>query len=338
MEYRTLPDLTAALAQNKGLMAVADRLIGMALGDAPPFVRKANVTSIGVSDMAPLAADPDVQPLLHQVQRRSVVGRLLSLGAVAVPPYRRLPPTIDEPEGAWVTEGGPIPMARMATTSLYAEPKRFGFQLAFSAELLKLADPRARNLVVSRSMRALVRGDDTGFLSTSAASTSAPAGILWNRSAIGGGSPQSLADDLEDLVAAVVDGDPFSPVFIVSARGAAFLNASGINAFRDVGLTGGTIAGVPAIVSRSAAHRMILVDASEIAVNDEGLDVSRSTNAAIQMLDNPTNNSVTPTATNVVSAFQAGVTILKYVRYLSWLLLREDAVGFLELPIGGSPA
>jgi HK97 family phage major capsid protein len=338
MDYRTLPDLTAAMAQNKALAATADRLIGVALGEAPAIVRKANVTAVGVSDMAPLAADPEAQPLLHQAQRRSVVGRLLALGAVSVPPFRRLPPTIEEPEGAWIDAGGAIPLARVATTSLYAETKKYAFMLAFTTELLKLADPRARNLVASRSMRAIVKGDDAGFLSTSAASAAQPAGILWNRSAVGGGSPQSLADDLEDLVAVVADGDAFSPVFIVSARGAAFLNASGINAFRDVGLTGGTIAGAPAIVSRSAAHRLILVDASEIAISDEGVDVARSTNAAVQMLDNPTNNSVTPTATTLVSAFQAGATILKYVRYLSWLLLREDAVGFLELPIGGSPS
>jgi hypothetical protein len=63
-----------------------------------------------------------------------------------------------------------------------------------------------------------------------------------------------------------------------------------------------------------------------------------SQHAAIEMSDNPTNNSATPTATSLVSAFQANAGVLRVVRYLSWVTLTEDAVAFVELPIGGSPA
>ena len=81
-----------------------------------------------------------------------------------------------------------------------------------------------------------------------------------------------------------------------------------------------------------------MVDASQVAIADDGVDIGLSDNASVQFLDNPTNNAATGVATDIVSAFQTDHSVLRVVRYLSWALLRDDAVGFIELPIGGSPA
>jgi hypothetical protein len=208
--------------------------------------------------------------------------------------------------------------------------------LAILTELVRLGDTRARNYILSRVRRAVIRADDAVFLGTAAASAAQPAGLLNGLTAVGGGSPGDLS--LEELVAVVSEGDPIAPVFIHSARAGAFLAESGIQAFRDTGLLGGRIAGAPAVVSPVAAEKLILIDAAEIAISDEGLEIAMSQQAAIEMSDNPTNNSATPTATSLVSAFQANAGVLRVVRYLSWVTLTEDAVAFVELPIGGSPA
>jgi hypothetical protein len=129
-----------------------------------------------------------------------------------------------------------------------------------------------------------------------------------------------------------------APVFVVSPRAAVFLAASDLAVFRGLGLTGGTIGGVPALASPAAAANLILIDAAQLAVADDGLDVALGRHVAIEMSDGPSMSSAAPTAVSVVSAWQAGAAALKLTRYLSWALLRDDAVGHLALPIGGSPA
>jgi hypothetical protein len=140
----------------------------------------------------------------------------------------------------------------------------------------------------------------------------------------------------------VSDGDPDSPVFITSSHAAmhlAGIHSDGEPEFPNISAaTGGTIAGIPVLLSKAAGNRLILVDQSAIAVTDEGIDVGRAEHAAIQMVDDPTNNSATATATNMVSAFQANAVVLRFVRYLHWTKLRGDAAGFIELYYAGSPA
>ena len=55
--------------------------------------------------------------------------------------------------------------------------------------------------------------------------TARPAGLLWNRASVGGGSPdEDLRIALEQLYAAVTDGRAVRPVFVLSGRAALFLS------------------------------------------------------------------------------------------------------------------
>ena len=126
-------------------------------------------------------------------------------------------------------------------------------------------------------------------------------------------------------------------VFVTSGGGAMYLAEHEGNAFKDVKLQGGSILGASLLVSPGAGNRLILIDAAEIAHNDDGLEVESSNVASVELLDNPTNNSATGTGTALVSAWQTGMLIVKLIRFVNWQKLRGDAVGFIELPIGGSP-
>jgi hypothetical protein len=243
-----------------------------------------------------------------------------------------------DPTPTWITEGGAVPLARLTSTTLYVDATSYMLLLAFTSEALKLGDPRASRLATIRSARAITKADGALLFGDAAASGAQPAGILWNRTAVGSGSPGNLTDDLATLVAEVSNGDPFSPVFACSARGAAFLNASGVNAFRDLGLNGGTIAGAPCLIDAACADQLVLMDASEIAIADGGLEITASENASIEMVDNPSGNAATSTGASVVSAWQTGASVLRYVRSVGWRQLRQDAAAFIQLPIGGSPA
>lgn len=57
------------------------------------------------------------------------------------------------------------------------------------------------------------------------------------------------------------------------------------------------------------------------------LDVSRE--ASLQMLDNPTNDSVTPTATTMVSMFQTNSVAFRCERILNWARRRDNAAVYL---------
>ena len=329
LELRELRDYTRVLLDTKALETAADRLINIALRRAPALTLKADITAVGTGDAPALVSDPAATSLLSLVQRRSVLGRL---GAVSVPPNRLIPVGDDDPTAVWVAEGQPVPLARVSTTSTYTPTTSYTLLIALLEEYLRLGDARARNLIISRATRALVRADDSAFLSADAASAANPAGVLFGRSPVGSGSPSDLQGDLELLYASVSNGAPLNPTFVLSGRAALYLAATGLQSFRNLGVLGGTIAGAPALISPSAAANVILIDAAEVAVSDQGLETFSSQNASIQMVDNPSTG-----ATNVTSAFQNNMTVLKLIRYVSWALLRADAAAYLELPIGGSP-
>ena len=73
----------------------------------------------------------------------------------------------------------------------------------------------------------------------------------------------------------------------------------------------------------SAAY-IALVDASQVTIVDDGVtELSLANGAAIEMRNDPTNSSTTPTATTVVSLFQVESSALKMVRHANWRLNRS---------------
>jgi hypothetical protein len=149
-----------------------------------------------------------------------------------------------------------------------------------------------------------------------------------------GGSPGDLLTDLELLYGTVTDGRPSAPAFVVSGRAAAYLAVHGGQIFRDVKARGvGMILGAPQYVCPAAANRLILIDSSEVAVADGGLEVDESGQVAVQMTDNPSGGA------SLVSAFQTGTRVARFIRSLTWAKLRDDAAGYVELGVlAGSPA
>jgi hypothetical protein len=159
---------------------------------------------------------------------------------------------------------------------------------------------------------------------------------LFGVTATGGGSPSSLARDLEALWTDVSYGDLDRATWITSPRAAmhlATLHEDGAPIFPDIGPLGGTIAGVPVITSAAAGNRLILLDASRLVVTDEGLLVDASDIAAVQMDDSPSESP-----SNMVSAFQTNTIFLRFTPFLDWRLQGDNSIGFIELDLDNSPA
>jgi HK97 family phage major capsid protein len=351
---RDLRDLTAAHEANQrardfsrliyahGLAAVEGQPVQAIVEHMPGFERlrtKAAVAGGTTSNLGELAGDISAREFLNLLSKRTVLGRLM--GTLSAPPNTKIPTPATDPVPYWVSEGKPLPLALMSFTDPTTGAGKYGILQAFSRELFRVADERAVSLIERIAQRALVRAEDTLLLSDTAADGTAPAGLLAGLSPIGGGSPASIAD-VEELWTAVSGGDAMMPYFVVSPRGAMHLAARNIDGepvFPNISpAIGGDIAGVPVLLSKAAANRLILIDAASLAVVDLGLEVGRSQQTSIQMLDNPTNNAATGTGTTLVSAFQSNMIVLRFLRWLHWLKLLDDAVAYLELPISGSPA
>jgi hypothetical protein len=58
--------------------------------------------------------------------------------------------------------------------------------------------------------------------------------------------------------------------------------------------------------------------------------VDASTEASLQMLDNPTNNSATGTPTTVVSMYQTNSIALRAERFINWRKRRSTAVTYMD--------
>lgn len=275
------------------------------------------------------------QAFVQVLESKTILGRLV--GTLMVPPYAKVAGLVNEPDATWIAAGQPIPVVKANLTEGTTDSTAFGVMVGISTELARATEDRAVSLVERILLRALRRAEDRLVLSTDAAVAQVrPAGLLHGVAGLGLSSPAALDNDVYRLWLSVRDGDPLAPFFITSPRAAMYLatlHDDGTPRFANVGPLGGDIAGVPVLTSRAAGDRLVLVDAAELTVTDEGLTIDSSENAAVQMNDAPSGG-----AAQMVSGFQTNTSFLRTIRYLHWSLLNDDAISFLELPIGGSPS
>jgi hypothetical protein len=149
--------------------------------------------------------------------------------------------------------------------------------------------------------------------------------------------------DLANLLSSFIESnqDPTGLVLIMPATLALSLsllrNSLGQPEFNGLTMRGGMLEGIPVIVSQYAANAsgagnlVIAVNTREVFLADDGeVTVDASTEASLQMLDNPTNNSATATATTMVSMFQTNSIALRAERFINWAKRRAAAVVYMD--------
>jgi hypothetical protein len=74
----------------------------------------------------------------------------------------------------------------------------------------------------------------------------------------------------------------------------------------------------------------VLLDPTQVLIADEEqMQVTTSNSASVQMEAEPTNDSVVPVATDLVSLFQVNCTAVAAVRWASWARANDSAVAVL---------
>jgi hypothetical protein len=118
-------------------------------------------------------------------------------------------------------------------------------------------------------------------------------------------------------------------------------NALGQSEFAGITMNGGTLSGLPAIVSEFVPEGyVVLANASDIYLADDGeVAVDMSNQASLEMANNPEHDSTTPTgATGLVSLWQTNSVAFRGERIVNWARRRPSAVAVLSGVAWGVPA
>ena len=269
-------------------------------------------------------------------------------GQDGVPSLRRIPfdtavgISTAAGSGYWVGEGKPKPLTGFNFNKTTLAPLKCANIVVLTEELLRRSDAAAETMVRDEMRNALVALIDDSFIDPANAGTSGvePASITnaaANGAATGTGDADDIRKDIRSLYNEFINANSGSDIVLVmratDALSAGMLtNALGQSEFPNLGRNGGSLAGLPVITSQAVpAGRVVAVQPRVIYFADVGgfmVDVSRE--ASLQMLDNPTNDSVTPTATSMVSLWQTNSVGFRCERILNWAARRTSAVAYLS--------
>ena len=278
------------------------------------------------------------------LSQRSVLGKLAT---VPMGFNRRVIVETGTTTASFVAGGAALPARAfdLNATALLQNLK-LGFLLAFTNESLAVWDSATRANIEARCTLGVVRGMDVQFLDpdTAASTGTRPGSVLNGITPVAGivNSAASALAGIEAVLAALVNSgsDLENVALVMSPRTAlAFAMMQGSNAnavFPNLRATGGDVYGVRVLTSvactrtGSPTERFIAaIDASRIAVADSGrTEITSSAVATIQLDDAATGNSITPSATSAVSAWQTDSTFLRVTRYVNWTRCDDSAVAW----------
>lgn len=286
---------------------------------------------------------------VEYLRPQTIIGRF---GQNGIPALRSVPFNIhirgqtSGGEGYWVGQGAPKPLTKMDFNDVYLGYSKVANIAVLTEELVRFSNPSAELLVRDSLAAALIARLDTDFIDPAKAAVAnvSPASITNGVAAVtsSGNDATSIRADIRAVMAQFITANitPTTGVWIMSATTALALslmyNALGQREFPDIEMTGGRFQGLPVIVSEyvpsdSSGSYVILANASDIWLADDGnvvVDVSRE--ASLQMLDNPTNNSATGTATSMVSMFQTNSVAIRAERWINWQRRRLAAVAVIS--------
>ncbi|HZG65695.1 MAG TPA: hypothetical protein VEZ12_03075 [Herpetosiphonaceae bacterium] len=119
------------------------------------------------------------------------------------------------------------------------------------------------------------------------------------------------------------------------------LNPLGQREFPGITMQGGTFFELPVIVSNYLGDYVALVNAEDVYLADEGgVDIAMSTEASLEMVDNPTQDSGadTPVGAELVSMFQTNSVAFRAERTMNWMRRRASAAAWIDNVTWGDPA
>lgn len=280
------------------------------------------------------------QDFVEFLRPQTIIGRF---GQGSIPALRNVPFNIRIPaqtsggSANWVGQGKAKPLTKFDFESITFSFAKVAAIAVLTDELIRFSNPAADALVRNALAEAVVARLDTDFIIPSKAEAPgvSPASITNGITAI---PSTGIPDD--DAAAAfgvfvAANLQPNGAVWLMSSTTALALsmrkNALGQKEYPEVTLLGGTFQGLPVIVSQYVGNQLVLVNAPDIYLADDGgVAVDMSREASLEMATDPTGDSTTPTGTELVSMFQTNSVAIRAERWINWKRRRTAAVAVIS--------
>jgi Phage capsid family len=257
---------------------------------------------------APLVAISPLKDAFFAIARsKSLLGRIAGLRRV--PFATKIPIETTGANYQWVTENAPKPVSAMAfSNSLTLAALKAQAIVVVSEELVKLAVDGFQSALADTLTDGLTAFTDKSFLdpASTAIANTRPASVTAGTTPIT--ATASYATDVQTLLTAFFTARP-------GAEGAVLIaNAGHASQLRTLNAGGGP--GLPVLVSEAALGHTIALDPAGVFVADDGIDISISREASVQMNDAP---DAPATATTVqVSLWQQNLRGFRVERFVNW--------------------
>ena len=283
---------------------------------------------------------------------QTIIGRF---GADGIPALRTVPfrtPLVGQTSGGagyWVGEGAAKPLTAFDFSRTTLDPLKVANIAVLTMEVLRNSAPAADAIVRDQLAAALRERLDIDFINPAKTAVAgiSPASITNGATTVAasGTDADAVRADIRALFASFIAANnaPTSGVWIMSTTTALALsmmvNPLGQAEFPGLTMRGGTFNGLPVIVSEHVGDVVALVNAQDIYLGDEGgIRVDMSREASLEMANNPTGSSVTPTGTSLVSMFQTNSVAFLAEREINWARRRASAVAYLTAVNWGGTA
>jgi HK97 family phage major capsid protein/HK97 family phage prohead protease len=284
---------------------------------------------------------------IEYLRPQTILGRF---GTNGIPALRSVPfrvPLIAQTGGGaayWVGEGKAKPLTSFAFTRTTLTPLKCANICVLTEESVRDSSPKSDTIVRDALAAALRERLDLDFITPSKTAVAgvSPASITNGAPSIAsttGTDADSVRLDVRSLYAKFSGSNnpPSTGVWVMSTNTSVALammtNALGQAEFPTMGMTGGTLSGMPVISSDYVANTIVvLLNASDIYEADEGeIAIDASREASLEMSDTPTGDIAagTPVATSLVSLWQTNSVGIRCERTLNWMRRRTVSVAYL---------
>ncbi|MBV2177335.1 phage major capsid protein [Klebsiella aerogenes] len=280
------------------------------------------------------------QDFVDFLRPQTIIGRF---GQGSIPALRQVPFNIRIPaqtsggSANWVGQGKAKPLTKFDFESITFSFAKVAAIAVLTDELIRFSNPAADALVRNALAEAVIARLDTDFINPAKAEVAnvSPASITNGIAAI-----PSTGNPDDDAAAAfgvfvAANLQPNGAVWLMSSTTALALsmrkNALGQKEYPEMTLLGGTFQGLPVIVSQYVGNQLVLVNAPDIYLADDGgVAVDMSREASLEMESDPTGDSITPTGTELVSMFQTNSVAIRAERWINWKRRRTAAVAVIS--------
>lgn len=286
-----------------------------------------------------------VQAFLEYLRPATILGRF---GQGGIPALTRLDfyaPYVTQTGGGaayWVGEGKPKPLTAFDFDRSTLTPLKIANIAVLTEENIKHSSPNSDVIVRNALVQAIAAGLDVAFIDPSNAGSAnvKPAAVTNGAETVvsTGDDEADVRVDIRALFQKFIDANnaPMQGVWIMSATNALALammvNTLGQPAFPGMSMTGGTLQGLPVIVSQHIGSVVALVAADQIFLGDEGgvaVDMSREASLEMRSTGLGMDGTAGTATAASVSMFQTNMVALRAERSISWKRARSSAVAYL---------